>query len=324
MIGRWWSSALLAMVVSTAPVAAAEYRMLTSWDKSNPAVPVLAETFAKNVEKASNGAVKLVLNGPETVPPFEQLQPVIAGAFQILFTHGIYHYGSTGIAVGLDALTGTIEERRASGIFEALDKHYQKLGLKLIAAPISARDGYGLVLKAPVGAAGDLKGRKIRGTPSYHALIRSLGGAPVVLPGGEVYSALEKGVVDGAAWPVVGLIGMRWYEVAKYLVQPTYGVNHYLFLANLNTWNRLSDTDKKVLVDEGRKLEEVWYREYGKMAAAEIKELLAKGMTVTKLSASQAKLNEVWAEGQWGLAEKKSPAEAKELRALAKAKGLTN
>ena len=324
MIGRWWSSALLSMIVWTAPLAAAEYRMLTSWDKSNPAVPVLAETFARNVEKASNGAVKLVLNGPETVPPFEQLQPVIAGAFQILFTHGIYHYGSTGVAVGLDALTGTIEERRASGIFEALDRHYQKLGLKLIAAPISARDGYGLVLKTPVGADGNLKGRKIRGTPSYHALIRSLGGAPVVLPGGEVYSALEKGVVDGAAWPVVGLIGMRWYEVAKHLVQPTYGVNHYLFLANLNTWNSLSDADKKTLVDEGRKLEEVWYREYGKMAAAEIKELLAKGMTITKLSASQAKLNEVWAQGQWELAEKKSPAEAKELRALAKAKGLTN
>jgi TRAP-type C4-dicarboxylate transport system substrate-binding protein len=324
MIGRWCFSALATVALFVAPAVAAEYRMLTSWDKSNPAIPVLAEPFAKNVEKASNGSIKLVLNGPETVPPFEQLQPVVAGAFQLLFTHGIYHYGTTGIAVGLDALTGTIEERRASGIFEALDKYYQKLGLKLIAAPISARDGYGLVLKAPVGADGDLRARKIRGTPSYHAVIRSLGGAPVVLPGGEVYSALEKGVVDGAAWPVVGLIGMRWYEVAKYLVQPTYGVNHYLFLANLGTWNRLSEPDKKTLLDEGRRLEEVWYKEYGNMAAAEIRELLAKGMTVTKLGTSQEKLNEVWAEGQWALAEKKSPTEAKELRALAKSKGLTN
>lgn len=324
MIGRWCASAVLALAVFTVPAVAAEYRMLTSWDKSNPAVPVLAEPFAKNVEKASNGRIKLVLNGPETVPPFEQLQPVVAGAFQVLFTHGIYHYGTTGIAVGLDALTGTLEERRASGIFELLDKYYQKLGLKLIAAPISAKDGYGLVLKTPVGADGELKGRKIRGTPSYHALIRALGGAPVVLPGGEVYSALEKGVVDGAAWPVVGLVGMRWYEVAKYLTQPSYGVNHYLFLANLNTWNSLSDADKKILLDEGRKLEEAWYKEYDKMAAAEIKELLAKGMTVTKLSASRDRLNELWAEGQWALAEKKSPAEAKALRALAKSKGITN
>jgi TRAP-type C4-dicarboxylate transport system substrate-binding protein len=101
-------------------------------------------------------------------------------------------------------------------------------------------------------------------------------------------------------------------------------VNHYLFLANLGTWNRLSEPDKKTLLDEGRRLEEVWYKEYGNMAAAEIRELLAKGMTVTKLGASQEKLNEVWAEGQWALAEKKSPTEAKELRALAKSKGLTN
>jgi TRAP-type transport system periplasmic protein len=324
MFGRFCTGAVAAVALFTGPALAAEYRMLTSWDRSNPAIPVLAEPFARNVEKASNGGIKLVLNGPETVPPFEQLQPVVAGAFQFLFTHGIYHYGTTGIAVGLDALTGTIEERRASGIFEALDKHYQRLGLKLIAAAISAKDGYGMVLKAPVGPDGDLKGRKIRGTPSYHSLIRSLGGAPVVLPGGEVYSALEKGVVDGATWPVVGLVGMRWYEVAKQLVQPTYGVNHYLFLANLGAWNRLSDADKKIMIDEGRKLEEVWYKEYEKMAAAEIKDLLAKGMTVAKLGTSQAKMNEIWAAGQWELAEKKSPAEAKELRALAKAKGITN
>jgi TRAP-type C4-dicarboxylate transport system substrate-binding protein len=92
---------------------------------------------------------------------------------------------------------------------------------------------------------------------------------------------------------------------------------------HLGTWNALPDADKKLLLDEAKKIEEVWYREYDRMAEAEIKELLAKGVTITKLAPSQAKLNEVWSEGLWGLAEKKSP-EAKALHDLAKSKGLTD
>ncbi len=324
MTRRWCTGALLALAVSTAPAAAAEYRMLTSWDKTNPAVPLLAEGYAKNVEGASKGNIRLVLSGPETVPPFEQLQPVASGAFQMLFTHGIYHYGTTGLSTGLDAVRGTIEERRASGLFEALDKHYQKIGIKVVAVALSAKTGYAFALKTPVGAEGDLKGKKVRGTPAYHPLIRMLGGAPVVLPIPEVYTALEKGVIDGAASPVVGLLGVRWHEVAKYLAQPSFGVTHQLFLMNLDAWNRLSDADKKLLLDEGRKIEEVWYREYDRMAEAEIKDLLGKGVTISKLGPSQAKLNEVWSEGLWELAEKKSPNEIKELRAIAKSKGLTD
>jgi len=122
----------LAALAAAAPGAnAAEFRLLTSWDKTNPAMVLLAEGFAKNVAATSQGQIKFVLSGPETVPPFEQLQPVQSGVFQLLFTHGVYHYGTTGISIGLDALRGTLEQRRQSGIVEAVDKHYQKLGLKV-------------------------------------------------------------------------------------------------------------------------------------------------------------------------------------------------
>jgi TRAP-type transport system periplasmic protein len=241
-----------------------------------------------------------------------------------LFTHGIYHYGTTGLATGLDAVRGTIEERRVSGLFEALDRHYQKIGLKVLGVPLSAKTGYAFALKAPVGPDGDLKGRKVRGTPAYHPLIRMLGGAPVVLPIPEVYTALEKGVIDGAASPVVGLLGVKWHEVAKYVTQPSFGFTHQLFLMNLDAWNRLSDAEKKILLDAARAMEEVWYREYDRMAADEIKELTARGATLTNLGPSHDKLNAVWGEGLWELAEKKSPNEARELHEIAKAKGLTD
>jgi len=321
---RWIKAAGIVAALSATPVEAAEYRMLTSWDKSNPAIALLAEAFAKNVEAASKGNIKFVLNGPETVPPFEQLQPVASGAFHLLYTVGIYHYGTTGVAVALDAIRGTMDERRASGLFAAIDQHYQTLGLKVVAVPISATKGYHFVLKAPVGAGGDFSGRKIRGTPAYHPVIRMLGGTPVVLPPAEIYSGLEKGVIDGAAWPAVGVLGTRWYEVAKYLARPGFGVAHQIFLMNLDTWNRFSADEKAMMLAEGRKLEDVWYKEFDRMAEEEEKALIARGMTITRLSASEAKLNQVWGEGLWDLVVKKNPKEAEQLRKLARSKNLTD
>ena len=304
---------------------AADIRLLSSWDKTNPAVGALADPFAKGVETATKGNIKFIVSGPETVPPFEQLQPVTTGVFQMLFTHAIYHYGTTGIAVGMDAVRGDLEARRKSGMVEALDKHYQKLGLKVVAVAISATKGYHMVLRAPVGPSGDLQGRKIRGTPSYHTVIGMLGASPVVLPGGEVYSALEKGVVDGAAWPASGVLGMRWYEVAKHMLRPSFGLSHYLFLMNLNAWNRLTDAERNILLAEGRKAEETWFKEYDRMVQEEEAELIKRGMQITEMGPTQqSKVQAAWAQAQWDLAEKKSGQEAKDLREMLKRQGLTD
>lgn len=316
---------IAASLMSVAAAQAADIRLLTSWDKTNPAIPLLVESFARNVDAATKGGVKFVINGPETVPPFEQLQPVISGAFQMLFTHAIYHYGTTGIAAGLDALGGTLDARRASGVIEAVDKHYQKLGLKVVALPISATRGYHVVLRAPVNPGGDLQGRKLRGTPSYHGVFAMLGAAAVVLPGGEVYSSLEKGVIDGAAWPANAVLGTRWYEVAKFLLRPAFGVAHQLLLMNVGAWNRLSEGERQAFLREGRRIEELWYREYDRMVDEEERALINdKGMRVTEMGdAQKAKVQQTWAASLWKLAEDKSPQEAKEIRDIARSKGLT-
>jgi TRAP-type mannitol/chloroaromatic compound transport system substrate-binding protein len=321
---------LSGLVVATALAAAsgaqaADIRMLSSWDKTNPAVGTLADAFIKGVETQTKGGIKFIVNGPETVPPFEQLQPAASGAFQMLFTHGVYHYGTSGLAVTMDAVRGDLEARRKSGMIEALDKHYQKLGLKVVAVAISATKGYHIVLRAPVGATGDLQGRKIRGTASYHSVINMLGATPVVLPASEVYTSLEKGVVEGAAWPASGVLSMRWYEVAKYMLRPSFGLSHYLFLMNLDAWNKLSDAERNLFLAEGRKVEEIWFKEYDRMVDEEQAALIQRGMQITELGPAQKeKLQAAWAQGQWDLAEKKNGQEAKDMRELLRRQNLTD
>ena len=109
------------------------------------------------------------------------------------------------------------------------------------------------------------------------------------------------------------------------MLRPGFGYSTYIFLIDLNAWNRLSDDERTVLMAEGRKAEETWHREYDQMAKDEEMELIKRGMQITEMGADQkAKLPSAWAEAQWDLAEKKSGQEVKDLRALLKNKGLTN
>jgi len=125
----------------------------------------------------------------------------------------------------LDAMKDDPVARRESGVYELIDKHYNARGLKLIGV-FSSASGYHFLLREPIGADGALKGRKIRASATYHDMVEQLQGAVVSLPASEIYSALERRVVDGAAWPVFGAMESRWYEVSEYMTRPTFGVTN--------------------------------------------------------------------------------------------------
>jgi TRAP-type C4-dicarboxylate transport system substrate-binding protein len=315
---------IAAMLSFVAQAHAAEFRWLNSWDRNFPSMAAMVEPYIKEVEAASKGSIKINVSGPETVPPLEQLQPVASGAFHFLYTHGAYHFGITPLATSFEALGGDPQSRRDSGLVEYMDRQYQKLGLKLLFTPMTPNGWYGILLRQPPTAAGDLQGRKIRATPTYNGLIRHLGATPVQLPPADIYTSLEKGVVDGAAWGVVGPIGYRWYEVTKYMLRPSVGFNMNPVFMNLEAWKKLTPELQKILVDTGKKYEDIWFKEAGRLMAEEEKALVAKGMQVVEMGPAQKdKLQSVWSDGLWELGlQSKARKDVEEMRALARSKGL--
>jgi TRAP-type C4-dicarboxylate transport system substrate-binding protein len=178
-------------------------------------------------------------------------------------------------------------------------------------------------LRQPVGPSGDLTGRKIRGTQNYAGVVSLLHASPVVLPPGEVYSALEKGVVDGAAWPSIGVLDYKWNEVARYLMRPLFGSSSYYLLVNLAAWNGLSKSQQTVLVDEGRKIGDFWDPEWLRLTKVEQDKLIAAGSQVTEVGSGLGnKLSAAFADGLWKLSAATDPNGTAELRAFAKARGL--
>jgi len=323
---KFRSLAALAIGLMLCPAAASalELRVLSSWDQSYPPRPKLLEVFLKNVETASKGDITFKISGPETVPAFEQLQPVSTGVFQLLFTHGAYHAGQIPVLLAAEAFSGDLKKWRDTGVREEVDKYYQRVGLKLIALG-QAPEGsaYQIILRQPVGPSGDLQGRKIRGTQTYSGVFSMLGASPVVLPPSEIYTALEKGVVDGAAWPVLGVLDYRWYEVAKYLLRPTFGTVVYPIFMNLNAWNRLTDQQKQLMLSEGRKVEDMWFTEWVKLGDEETRQLLSRGAQITEMGQAQrAKANKALADTLFQLGLQYNAKDVGELREFGKAKGL--
>src|SRR5262245_51282784 len=79
-------SAAIACILSGAGEAQ-ELKLLAGWAENNVNAYWPGAQFKKNLEQMGGGKLTIKISGPEAVPPFEQLQPVSAGAFDMIYTH---------------------------------------------------------------------------------------------------------------------------------------------------------------------------------------------------------------------------------------------
>lgn len=306
-----------AIALAGAPGAQAQQlRLLSSWDTSYAPVEGVIDPLMRAFEEATGGEVTIQRFGPETIPPFEQLDPVARGAFDLLVTNGAYHYNESAAAMSLEALLADSAQLRESGIFDLVDAHYQEMGLKLLAY-IYDPAGYHILLKEPLDES-LFEGRRIRGTPVYHPVIEALKGSPVVLPAGEIYTALERGVVDGASWPTIGAVGFRWFEVADYMMRPTFGSTGYPVFMNLDRWTALDDDTRAAIAEAAEAFEVDAVARFAEIGRAEEAALAKEGMEATSLPEEmEPTLYGAWYEGVMALSQAQNPDLVEQIRSLA-------
>jgi TRAP-type C4-dicarboxylate transport system substrate-binding protein len=311
------------VLAAAGPVQAQSYKMLGGWSESNVMAYMPGKQFKENAEKASGGKVTITISGPEAVKPFEQMQPVTAGAFDFIYTHGTYHdKGLSGVA---EILPFGLERLRQSGIWDGIDEHYQKThNIKLLSLVSIGSKGYHCYLNKPLTDAGDWSGRKLRGVPNQHAVIQALGGVPVVMDMGEVYSSIEKGVVDGACAPGFVFEATKHFEVAKYRVEPLFGLLVSMIGMNLDKWQGLSKEQQAMLSQVGAQTERDTARIGDDALDAQNKRLAEKGVQVQMLPKDKGELiQSTFTTSNWGFAEKCCGETGKKLRELAVKAGLS-
>jgi len=311
-----WLSAALIAALSSAPVhaeeatlrAASAFGLGTAFSKP-------FETFVDWVNENGKGKVQIdLVGGPEAVPPFELGNAVSSGVVDMgNLPAGFY----TNLVPEGDALklsTNTVEDQRANGCFELIDNlHQEKMGVKYLAR-FGDQVPFHLYLTKPIDGP-DLSGLTIRTTPTYQAFFEALGANLVRTAPGDVYTALERGTIDGYGWPIQGVLDLGWDEQTKFRVDPAFYHVEVGVIVNLDTWNSLTD-DQKAFLEEAAAVLDKQNAESVAVNEAEDARQREAGIEIIEFTGDDAKtwLDTAYAEG-WKHHEELNPAFAKKMKA---------
>ncbi|CAG9000236.1 MAG: Solute-binding protein [Candidatus Celerinatantimonas neptuna] len=159
-------------------------------------------------------------------------------------------------------------------IGHALEQLPKKKGFVLLAAyEAGTRSFYA---KKTIRTPADLKGLKVRvvSTPTTNKMIELLGGAPAPIPFGEVYTALQQGVVDAAENNIPSYVQTRHVEIAKYYSQDQHTAVPDFLAISTSALNRLTPEQRKLLEKAARDSEKyervLWTKQVEKSRAKAI------------------------------------------------------
>lgn len=245
--------------------------------------------YVDEVNKKSKGEVVIkFVGGPEAIPAFKQFEAVRTGVVDMIFGAESYYGGAvTGAAyTHLSRLTPT-EERRV-GYYDLRQDLLKRHNIMYLGRP-EYGPWFHIFTNKPVKRPQEIAGQKIRTSATYEPFVKALGAVPITLPGSDVYTALERGVVDGYAWSVLGNISMGWPEVCKFIIEPKIYSMNIEALINLDTWNKIPKPMQKLMSDLMIEIETKFTKIFEELGEKELKEMQAKGMKLIKFSPEDTK-----------------------------------
>jgi TRAP-type mannitol/chloroaromatic compound transport system substrate-binding protein len=220
------------------------------------------EDFAQRVGERSGGRLKiepLAVNSIVSSP--ESLDAVGAGILQAQHSGPGYFSGKDAAFALLGDLQGGFENpeqmqqwMESGGGMQLARELYARYNVYFVGGVWFGVEA--LVSKKPIRKMADFKGVKIRAPQGLgQDIFQRFGAAPVNLPGSEVYTALERGVVDASDWGTLSMNqDLGYHKLAPYPIYPGF---HSMpmpdFAVNLDQWNALPDDLKILVADEVRK-----------------------------------------------------------------------
>ena len=292
-LGLIVAALVFSLTVGFAGVAGAgpiKLKAVSAWPVGFQSVDKFHE-WIKIVNEKGQGKVQIeLLGGPEVIPMPEQVGALRRGVMDVLLTAGGYTMGTIpeAYAFGLSRISPL--EERESGFYDLMNQIHQKYGLVYVGRAMGLVPLGVLCTNKKVERPQELKGQKIRTVMIYDAFMRKLGAVPVTIAEPEIYTALERGVVDGFVAPLAsGFTRPGFHEVVKYIV------NHYFYqipthiLANQKSWEKLPDDVRQILNDATHEIESTTVAYYRAIHDNELKKAQELGVEVIEFSPEDAK-----------------------------------
>jgi len=275
------------------------------------------EKFIERVNAAGKGVIQITyIGGPKAMPPFEVGNALKNGVVDLANATGAFYTNLMPEADAWKLTQHPMAELRKNGGFDYMATLYAQKMNAVFLARVVDNNPFHLYLNKKI-ASPDLKGLKLRITPVYRDFFQALGATVVQTAPGEVYTALERGVVDGYGWPITGIFDLGWNERTKYRVDPGFYSAEVSILVNKSVWEKLSDKQQAVLAKAAAEGEAEASAEFVKENAADTERQAKAGIETIKFSPDESKkyLDEAYAAGWAGII-RQSPEHGPKLKSL--------
>lgn len=269
-----WGKAIRLKFASYFPTAAKQSKLL--------------EEFCADVEKRTNGQVKIdFYGGGSLLGPTKVYDGVVQGIADIGFSHVEYTVGRFPITEILDLPhawpSAYVSTHVANDFYRKFKPEEWKDAHPLwfnISPPASI-----ILAKKPVYKLEDLKGLTIRATGRVAEVVKVLGATPKPIPMPEVYEAMARGIVEGCMTPVETLYAFRLADVAKYVCMPWGAAPNYTFYVVMSkkVWDSLPAEVQKVFDELASEYEEKAARVWNEVDLIGYEEGKKKGVTFIAL-----------------------------------------
>ncbi|QBI19903.1 hypothetical protein ER308_10255 [Egibacter rhizosphaerae] len=187
--------------------------------------------------------------GPDVMDPTQQIEGIGSGALEAGTMPGDYYVQQAPFADMMRYTPYTPAEERENGVFELYEEiHREALDVQYLGRSM-AGVGQVLFLTDEQIETPNLEGLTVRTSPATEPVVTGLGGASADIPAEEIYTALERGTVDGFGWAGVGPRGFGWYEQVEYELAPRFYDSAQSIVVNADTWDELDSETQDTLME---------------------------------------------------------------------------
>ena len=226
-----------------------------------------------------------ILGGPEVTPPLQLHEAVKKGVIDMAQTSCAYYPSLLWEAQAAMFTNNTWQERYSAGYYETMSKLHEGVGLVWLGNS-TYNETFHLYTNKPVKKPADFAGQKIRVFPAFIPFIKALGAVPINLPMGDIYTAMERGAVDGFVMTHFGFVkDFSWHEVTKYAIDYDLYRGTAWILVNPKKWNEIPpDVQKEIIAFKKSMINPEIEDYYTKVSAERWQLLLDKGVKPIKFS----------------------------------------
>ncbi len=272
--------------------------------------------FIEDVQKRTQGQLKIkFLGGPEVISGFELVDAVDSGVIQMAMVATTYLEKRVPV-ICTNYLIRSLAGKRESGFYDMMAELIESKSELRFLGEINPNAGMHLFTNFMAqNPRTDFKGKRIRTIATYDSFIKGLGAVGVVVPRMDIYSAMERGVINGFFAMSLQILEFGLVDVVKYVVEPQLYWGGCCVVFNLGTWKKLPKDIQKIVKDTLIEKERKWEPLYDKMDREAIEKLKEKGVKETKFSPEDEKwFFNLAIMKEWEEAVKKDPVNANKVK----------